>query len=281
MRHVPIQNNESGDAMILFSHFQHEAPRGLWKKENVICLDNIKINVFLEGEFTVFSDNRNHRPLYGDVCLLPPRKLHCGQVSKPTYVNYYQLDVGIHALDAIPDGSRLIAELIAQGEGGDSFFRPAEGDKSALLRLCEQTERAVKEKAMPLAFAGCVALLSMLCRLYRAERGDTALFLSPYTQSTIQYIEAAYADKLTVSALAKRVAISDSLLSRYFKRDVGMSIHEYVNHYRVLKAMELLSSHSVADTCYACGFCDSSHFISVFKRYTNMTPRQYKKRTEE
>ena len=71
--------------------------------------------------------------------------------------------------------------------------------------------------------------------------------------------------------------VSPSYLSRIFKKETGMGIHEYLMVYRVTKASKLLYKHSVADVCYMCAFSDSSHFISVFKKHFNVTPFQYKK----
>ena len=71
-----------------------------------------KINVFIEGKFSIFTDEEVlHHSTYGDICVLPPMKMHYGQITEATHVNYYQLDVGRNAFWSIPDGERMINRL--------------------------------------------------------------------------------------------------------------------------------------------------------------------------
>ena len=69
MEHIPIIRAVNTDSLLEFSHFNKDAQAGAWKKEKMIMLDSIKINVFIEGSFSVFSDNALHRPVYGDICV--------------------------------------------------------------------------------------------------------------------------------------------------------------------------------------------------------------------
>ena len=62
-----------------------------------------------------------------------------------------------------------------------------------------------------------------------------------------------------------------------FKKEIGIPIHEYLNQYRISKSLSLLKTHTVTEVGYVCGFCDNSHFISIFKKYIGTTPMQYKK----
>jgi AraC-like DNA-binding protein len=76
---------------------------------------------------------------------------------------------------------------------------------------------------------------------------------------------------------AKELGVSASFLSRIFKKEIGIPIHEYLNQYRISKSLSLLKTHSITEVGYICGFCDNSHFISIFKKYIGTTPMQYKK----
>jgi len=59
---------------------------------------------------------------------------------------------------------------------------------------------------------------------------------------------------------------------------VGVGIHAYLMEYRMIQAVNLLKTHSVAEVCYMCGFCDSSHFIAAFKKRFDCTPMVYKRK---
>jgi transcriptional regulator GlxA family with amidase domain len=56
-----------------------------------------------------------------------------------------------------------------------------------------------------------------------------------------------------------------------------------LNHFRIAKAQELLSStnKSIADVGIEVGFCDQSYFGLTFRRHTQMTPMQYRNKAQE
>jgi len=53
---------------------------------------------------------------------------------------------------------------------------------------------------------------------------------------------------------------------------------EYMRRIRVARAQSLLSCHNleISDIALACGFCDQSHFTTIFRRVTGMSPRRYR-----
>lgn len=277
MVHFPILKAANANSILEFSHFNTDALAGAWKKENVIMQDSIKINVFVEGSFSVFSDEILHYPVYGDICFLPPMKMHYGQITKQMHINYYQLDIGRDTFSAIPDGSLLIDRLINLTSHADSFLRPSPEKGKEALMLCGEIESALQREKAFLAYAKVIEFLSMLHSLYENPTNVASADFSLRTSQIIRYIEKHYAEDVTVTKIANELGVSTSFLSRIFKKETGMPIHEYLNQYRISKSLSLLEAHTVTETGYLCGFCDNSHFISIFKKHTGITPMQYKK----
>lgn len=278
MFHIPIVDTEDPSAILEFSHFSVDAPSNYWKKDDMIFRDNFKINVFSQGSFSVFTDGQNHSPIYGDVCLFIPRKVHYGHIPKPTHLDYYQLDFGVRAFDGIPGGPEVLHQLRETGRVRPSFLRISEQDREKVFILCEEMERSISRGEQTLAFAKAVEFVCHILRLYQTGGKTVSGTLSFHTQRILRHLESHYGESVTLAQLAAREQVSPSYLSRCFRKELGMGIHEYLNHFRILKAAELLQDHSVAETCYLCGFCDSSHFISVFKKHQGCTPMQYQKR---
>lgn len=274
MIHHPIFKSPSPDSILEFSHFNMDAHAGTWKKENIIMKDCIKINVFVEGEFSVFSDEILHHPTYGDICVFPPMKMHYGQINKKMHINYYQLDIGTEIFSAIPDGNLLLCRLLSANH---SFLHPSQEKSKEALGLCDEIEKALKKEETFLAYAKVIEFLSMLYPLYADRVSVSNVNFSLRTAQVIRYIENHYAEDITVTKIAAELDVSTSFLFRIFKREIGIPIHEYLNQYRISKSISLLKTHSVTETGYLCGFCDSSHFISTFKKHTGITPMQYKK----
>jgi len=277
MYHIPILKEARGDFILEFSHFDKDAPAGAWKKENVIVRDCFKINVFVEGSFSVFSDGVLHNPTYGDICVLPPMKMHYGQITRSMHLNYYQLDVGTRALSGVPDGERLLARLYDAVADSDSFLRPDAKSRDAVLKLCREIEVAIEKDEAFLAYAKVVELLSLLSSLYIFPTKVTGVSYSLRIADTLRYIEKNYAENVSVKHISTVLGVSTSFLSRIFKKELGLTLHEYLNQYRISKSLSLLKAKSVTQVGYLCGFCDTSHFISVFKKYMGITPLEYKR----
>jgi len=277
MIHFPILKSTNANSILEFSHFDMDALAGTWKKENIITRNSLKINVFVEGSFSVFSDEILHYPIYGDICLLPPMKMHYGQITKQMHINYYQLDIGRDTFSAIPDGNLLIDRLIDLTAHADSFLRPSPEKGKEILRLCGEIETALRKEEAFLAYAKVIEFLSMLYPLYQNPTSVARADFSMRTSQIIRYIEKHYAEDVTITEIAKELGVSASFLSRIFKKEIGIPIHEYLNQYRISKSLSLLKTHTITEVGYICGFCDNSHFISIFKKYIGTTPMQYKK----
>ena len=274
-----ILPEQGRDRLLRFARYEKDAVAGQWKKENVIMLDSIKINVFMEGSFSVFSDGCLHQPIYGDICVLSPQKLHYGQIPASTHLDYYEIDVGLHAFDAIPDGRLLIGRLLETVTPRDAFARPDPQSRERVLALCRATEEDLARGDRALAYARLIELLALLQTLYATSNLLPGAAFSYHTARAVQYMEAHYGEPLSIEALAAQCRVSPSYLSRVFKKETGRGLHEYLNQYRILRATSLLETHSVTETAYLCGFSDCSHLISVFRRYMGLTPYQYQKET--
>lgn len=100
-----------------------------------------------------------------------------------------------------------------------------------------------------------------------------------YVAPVIKEIETNYHARLTVQELSRKVYVSPQYLSRLFGRFLGCSTYEYLTTCRLNKAKEFLLSRphlDVQDIAGSVGYDNSSHFISVFKKNTGMTPMEFR-----
>ena len=84
--------------------------------------------------------------------------------------------------------------------------------------------------------------------------------------------------KLSLPGLAEAVGLSAPYLSKLFRREVGMTVSQYIMKKRIEAAKNMLrySDFScVAISDYLC-FSSESHFIQVFRKHTGVTPKQYR-----
>lgn len=68
----------------------------------------------------------------------------------------------------------------------------------------------------------------------------------------IDYIKINYEEKISISDLSKELAYSESMLNRKFKKEVHITFNEYLNRYRINKAIDLLknSDYNITEIAY-------------------------------
>ena len=100
--------------------------------------------------------------------------------------------------------------------------------------------------------------------------------LSPGIRAAVLYIEANYAEPLTLAELSRMAGLSLHRFVTVFRGQVGIPPHQFVCRTRVGQARALLRqglppAAVAADT----GFCDQSHLSRHFKRFCGTTPGSY------
>ena len=90
-------------------------------------------------------------------------------------------------------------------------------------------------------------------------------------------------ENLSVQLLAKELAIPTYQLSRIINEHMNKTFPELINHYRIEEAKKLLtitkeSDQKILDIGYDVGFSTKTSFNKVFKKYTRMTPSEFRKK---
>ncbi len=102
----------------------------------------------------------------------------------------------------------------------------------------------------------------------------------PLTRQTVAYLRQNYeADSLSRSQIAAHAAVSESYLTRLFRRDVGIAPWEYLTRYRIARAKELLrvTRHTVTEIANRVGYNDGAYFSRVFHQETGRSPLAFRR----
>ena len=123
-------------------------------------------------------------------------------------------------------------------------------------------------------------LLVMLYRNhpdYFAHIGDATA--SGTVMKVQMYINEHFAEDITLQGLSDRFFTSPSSLSRDFKQFTGHTVKTYVILNRLLRAKFLLqtTNRSMISIAEEAGYDNPNHFSLIFKKYTEMTPMQYRR----
>lgn len=87
---------------------------------------------------------------------------------------------------------------------------------------------------------------------------------------------------LKVDQLAKTFLLSPTYLSEFFRKNVNMSLREYIikAKLRLVEIRLLNSNFTVTEIADELNFTDVSHLSKTFKRYTGMSIREFKQQGE-
>ncbi len=102
--------------------------------------------------------------------------------------------------------------------------------------------------------------------------------------SSIRFIEQYYNQRITIDTLATNVQMSVSRFYPFFKKELGITPIDYINNYRISRAILLLMSeenHTIESISEQTGFESSAYFRRVFRKVTGLSPREYKKTSME
>lgn len=86
-------------------------------------------------------------------------------------------------------------------------------------------------------------------------------------------------EKLSLGEIATTVGVHPVHLAREFRRFYHCTTGEYVRACRIESARRQISASDqpLSSIALAAGFFDQSHFTRIFKRFTGMTPHQYRR----
>lgn len=110
------------------------------------------------------------------------------------------------------------------------------------------------------------------------DRG--ALIREKRLKKMLSFIYERYSEDISVEDIARAASISKSECFRCFRSMIGRKPIEFLNEYRLKKAMELLVSTDmqVTEVTSECGFGHVSYFGKLFREMYGMSPREYRGR---
>ncbi len=102
----------------------------------------------------------------------------------------------------------------------------------------------------------------------------------PLLQKAYDYIDANFAREFSIEEMAQALHVSRSHLSSYFKSKTEMNLSDAIGSFRMRKAIELLHDPDIriADIGPQVGIENSNTFLRQFKKFTGLSPNEYRKK---
>ncbi len=230
--------------------------------------DAFAIGAILHGVGGYQCRGGRHALPAGTLSLMNPEEPHTGHAESERLI-YRMLYVEESRLPALLGRKRL--------PDGFRELNPADDGQVAagLARLAAEFERGD-------ALALESELLDVLERVFVRHGGLRAAAPASrdggVTSFLRDYLEAHYADAVSLEHLAGLVQRHPRHLIDAFRRAYGVPPHTYLLQRRVREAKRLLlAGQPPLDVALSLGFYDQAHFSGTFKRFTGVTPGHFRR----
>lgn len=162
-----------------------------------------------------------------------------------------------------------------------SRLRLTTAELAEAVKLVAHLTAELTNKAAGYRYMACAHLMNLIgflsrCYTRTSIRGNQSIM---GIGEVLSHIEKNFNQPITVSKLTRIAHMSESSLTRTFKKMMGRTPMEHVIWVRIAKASDMLRQDDtrVTETALRCGFNDSNYFSRQFRRITGNSPRQIKR----
>ena len=206
----------------------------------------------------------------GDIVISKPGDIHMAIFNKSTIQEHICL--WIEADFNLPIFSFLKKENC-------SPLRTFDPDtKNALQSLFISLNKTVENGDQNFAATAC--LFQILAIIDGGSTSyATQISIPENIRKIVDYMQKNFTTISSINDISSRYFISQSTLTRWFRKYMHSSPRDYLESVRLSHAIKLLNEgFSVTNACIQSGFSDCSHFSALFKRKFGETPLRYKLR---
>lgn len=248
---------------------------------------------FQKGDFPVWINTKEYQVHAPAFMCIHPEELHALILEKDGIESAVVFPVDILCFERYDAAEAKVLGPLAEGKlrmpvlcrSGDAAFE----ELSACYKEIEQMLRQMKEqknmlylniKAKMLELIAVAYKYDLFTRQVREDREESGTVEN--LKKVLQYIGEHYGSPIRLSELAELVNMNEQYFCRYFKKNIGKTITEYINMIRVEKAATALAEteDKIIDIASACGFDNIGYFIRRFKKEKDMTPSEYRKKSK-
>lgn len=127
-------------------------------------------------------------------------------------------------------------------------------------------------------FSEMLKQLRQFLRENRAGAEESQAFTNATFMKLMKYINDNYRGEISLTGAAQVLHMNSNYVSQLFKKEAGVTFVHYITQKRLEDAKGLLTTTQkpLTDIALDVGFNDTFHFIKTFKKFTGMTPGQYR-----
>lgn len=119
-------------------------------------------------------------------------------------------------------------------------------------------------------------MLEDYVRRVREVRENTSV--SNLIRNSCEYIKSHLSETISIEHLAKRAGYTEYYFSHKFKKEMGLSVNDYILNEKIEQAKLLLSgsTESIQSISDSLAFANRSYFYTCFRKVTGVSPTEYR-----
>ncbi len=244
-----------------------------------------EIYIFLNGFVKVAVEDKIYEMKYGDVLLIPPYTIHQLLPAVPD-TNFEYRRIYMHFTEPCLssfdfNGHSLLPPIQQAAKNRHYLFHIGEDDfhniyqAMFLLFRSKKTDYYGKEMLNRSRIIEIITLLNKY--ILMSNKPHQTTHITPVIDDVFTYINHHYNEPLTLDSLANRFFLNKSTLSKMFKKQLMLTVHEYITMKRINTAKLLIEEGAYPSKVYLdVGFSDYSTFYRAFKKLEQISPEQFR-----
>lgn len=122
-------------------------------------------------------------------------------------------------------------------------------------------------------------IVNMLKNIIKENLNNKPTF-SSYVANAVAYVHKNYSSDIKIDDICSYLNINKSYFCRLFKKEIGYTFSDFLNKFRIEKSKDFLPNkeYSILDVAMSVGYNNHSYYSSLFKRFNNISPVDYRNR---
>lgn len=223
--------------------------------------------IMVNGSSTMLLDDKLVQVGKNDIVLIKPDNLHKnnGGTQHERYaVHFTENYLKKYFTDSV------INKLTEQFENNKVSLKPKAF--AAILDLLRKME-----KGSEFTYIHIAELISIICDPHNVLKKEN-IKSTGIADRVLEYINSNYGSIAGLEEIAAQVHVSKQYMCTLFKKEINVTVSEYLNSVRINNACELLRENksSITETAMLCGYNSPMYFSKSFKKIVGMTPNEYR-----